>query len=161
MEGNTMIESAEKTKQYKFGMSRFGNVPAMRVAVPIGIALGCVACLLQVYFLYSDSANAWSKAFLLAVFETPFFVLLAFICVVDRTTIPGAIPNPEITVENTWYNKAALDAFHTVLAGGGMALFALSFFRSVPSAVTSTLLVVLAIMILSFMISYAISKYRR
>ncbi|MCI1219677.1 MAG: hypothetical protein LKF99_03980 [Bifidobacterium sp.] len=147
-------------KQYKYGRTEPGGIPAMRIAVLIGLP---VAVLVGIGVrMFSGNAYGHIDNVLVGVIIgaclAPFTILLAWVLCVDRTTIPGAISNAENSIEGAWYSHAATDAFHVVIAGAGLGAAVASLW--LPSAVSWTLIAVFAVATAAFAASYYIRKYR-
>lgn len=65
----------------------------------------------------------------------PVGTMLGWALVVDRGALTGAVARPEEFVESSWYDKAALGAFHDLLIMIGLLVMALSIvpmWRDVP-----------------------------
>lgn len=71
----------------------------------------------------------------------------------DRSTLRGATPNPEESIESQWYTRAASTAFTLCIAivGIGAAVFALMDWTLDPSLL---LIGVFTVMVLCFTVSY-------
>lgn len=100
--------------------------------------------------------NAWLRALLIGACVAPASIALVWMVVVDRSTIPGALPHPEHSVECTWYDQAAKDSFHFLLAGTGLGAALTSFW--LPPMVSWTLIAVFAFAALVFAVSYLVRR---
>lgn len=145
-------------KPCRFGRIKPKGIPALRLAAPIGlVAAAIIGIALQATPIFTHSTmNAWLRALLIGVCVTPASIALVWAVVVDRSTVPGAIPNPEHSVEFTWYDQAAKDSFHLLLAGTGLGAALTSFW--LPPMVSWTLIAVFAFAALAFAVSYLIHR---
>lgn len=152
-----MCEKSAK-KPYRFGRIKPGGPPALRLAISAGLVIATViGIVLQSAPIFPhNTMNAWLRALLVGVCVTPASIALVWAVVVDRSTVPGAIPNPEYSVEFTWYDQAAKDSFHLLLAGTGLGAALTSFW--LPPMVSWTLIAVFAFAALAFAVSYLIHR---
>lgn len=150
----------EKTtqKQYRFGRIKPNGTPALRLAVPIGLALaiGTGAALWLAFPHLHDGVHTWVGITVACVCLAPVMIALSWTLLVDRSTIPGAIAHPEHNVETSWYDRAAKDSFHLLLAGTGIGA-AIASLCSSPT-VSWTLAAVFIFTAVMFGISYLIHK---
>lgn len=151
-------QSAEK--QYKYGRTKSGGIPAMRIAVPIGltVAIAIGTAIRMISGPVQGPINDWLVGIAIGVGLAPSSILLVWALCVDRTTIPGATPNPENSIESAWYSQSATDAFHATIIGSslGSAITALW----LPPLVSWTLIAVSVVAAATFAVSYLIRKHR-
>ena len=149
------------TQLYRFGRTKPGGIPAMRLAIPIGLPLAVIFGI--VIQMASGNRhgpyNPWLRGTAIGICVAPIVIALIWVLCVDRSTIPDAPANPENSIEKTWYGLAAQDAFHAVLIGTGIGSTLSSFW--LPSMVTWTLVAVWFCTALAFTISYLIRKSRQ
>ncbi|MEF2737957.1 MAG: hypothetical protein U0N15_12260 [Bifidobacterium choerinum] len=150
----------EKTtqKQYRFGRIKPNGMPALRLAAPIGLAVA-IGMGVALWFAFPhphDSARAWVGITVACTCLAPVMIALSWTLLVDRSTIPGAIAHPGHNVETSWYDQAAKDSFHLLLAGTGIGA-AIASFCSSPT-VSRTLAAVFVFTAVVFGISYLIHK---
>lgn len=142
----------------RFGLTGPGGVPALRIAVPLGLAIATVLGAAGVILLKPSVAHQWAAGVILGACVAPSAIALAWVLVVDRTTLPGAVRHPESSVEGAWYSEAATSSFHVVLVvcglGSALALIWL------PSAVSWTLMGVFLVAALAWGVSYALIARR-
>ncbi|RYQ45747.1 hypothetical protein PG2000B_0013 [Bifidobacterium pseudolongum subsp. globosum] len=152
-----MCEKSAK-KPYRFGSIKPGGPPALRLAIPAGLVIATViGIVLQSAPVFPhNTMNAWLRALLIGVCVAPAAITLVWTVVVDRSTIPGALPHPEHSVECTWYDQAAKDSFHLLLAGTGLGAALTSVW--LPPMVSWTLIAVFAFAALAFAVSYLIRR---
>lgn len=152
-----MYKKPEK-KPCGFGRIKPGGIPALWLAIPIGlVAAAVIGIALQAAPVFPhNTMNAWLRALLIGVCVAPAAITLVWTVVVDRSTIPGALPHPEHSVECTWYDQAAKDSFHLLLAGTGLGAALTSFW--LPPMVSWTLIAVFAFAALVFAVSYLVLK---
>lgn len=152
-----MCEKSAK-KPCRFGRIKPGGTPALWLAIPVGlVAAAAIGIALQSAPIFPhNTMNAWLRALLIGVCVAPASIALVWAAVVDRSTVPGAIPNPEYSAEFTWYDQAAKDSFHLLLAGTGLGAALTSFW--LPPMVSWTLIAVFAFAALAFAVSYLIHR---
>lgn len=128
-------------------------MPALRIAVPLGLAISAILGAAGVILLKPSVPHQWVAGVILGACVAPSIIALLWVLLVDRTTLPGAVRHPESGVEGAWYSEAATSSFHVVLVmcGLGSAL-ALSW---PPSAVSWTLMDVVLVAALAWGVSYA------
>lgn len=154
-----MYKKLEK-KPYRFGRIKPGGTPALRLAIPAGLVVAAAIgiALRSAPIVPHNTMNAWLRALLIGVCVAPTAIALAWTVLVDRSTLPGALPHPEHSVESTWYDQAAKDGFHLLLAGTGLGAAVTSLL--LPPMVSWTLIAVFAFASLAFAVSYLIRKER-
>ena len=103
-----MAEKGEPLLGYsKFGS---GRTPAWRPAALGAIVLAAIFGAIAAYFRFEY--GVWWQAFIIFWIVTfPAWFGIAWVVVVDRLTLPGAVPNPERSVENQWWDRAAANSF--------------------------------------------------
>lgn len=145
-------------KPCRFGRIRPGGTPALRLAIPVGLVVATVIgiALQATPIFVHNTMNAWFRALLIGACTAPAAIALAWVALVDRSTLPGALPHPEHSVEFTWYDQAAKDSFHLLLAGTGLGAALTSFW--LPPMVSWTLIAVFAFAALAFAVSYLIHR---
>jgi hypothetical protein len=143
----------------KWGRVRFGGgrLNALAFAAAVGLPLAVLAAL-----------GAWGlgaidhPAIGLPVFSvmlTAPATALVYALVVDRATMSGAPKNPEESVENAWYDRAAQKAFHDVVLVVGLTLFVIAI-ADIEFDAMWALVGVLAVAAVSFGIRYRIMTRR-
>lgn len=135
-----------------------GGTPALRVAVPVGSAAAIAIGVARVMLGNPDGPLKWVAGVILGVCLAPALVALVWVLLVDRRTIPGAVPNPQASVESAWYDRAATDSFHVVLAVSGLGAGAASLLSA--TVVSWTLIAMFVVAAAAFWISYAIRRTR-
>lgn len=95
----------------------------------------------------------------MAASALPVGAALAWLFLVDRTTLRGADTNPKESIEGRWYEKATSGAFHDTLVVVGLGAAILSFGGYVisPAAVGAALFVLMGC---AAAIRYQIQKRR-
>ena len=113
--------SPEKAPQSRFGRSKFGGSPAALIAG--SIVSGLVIAFAAAVALWAIVRPEGSTALYLGVFTLclyPVITAVSWGILVDRDTIVGATPNPEESIESTWYDNAAQTTFHIILFAIGI-----------------------------------------
>lgn len=146
----------KKARQYQWGRSRIRAIPTMRFAVPVGIALSLSFGVTQSMLTNPDGPTKWLAGLVIGTCLSPCVIALVAALIVDRSTIPGAARNPEASVENAWYNKAAVTAFHVTLGVCGVGTFVTTWLRLQTASLT--LAGVLVLLGASFGIAYLVQK---
>ena len=101
--------------------SRLGGGTRRLIGVSLGTgvlltgALGLTAWGLSQAGPDPDLQRAWLVSLLAAAFCYPGASMLAWVLLVDRESVRGAVKNTEDTVEGHWYEKATSGAFHDLL----------------------------------------------
>ena len=78
---------------------------------------------------------------------------------VDRDTIVGATPNPEESIESTWYDNAAQSTFHIILVIVGVLGMA-SVFTDVKLSLGTFAIASYVVIMAAFAGSYFFNKRR-
>lgn len=143
--------------QTTWGRSRFGGSQSALLAT--SILGGALLSQLLAWGVVALVANDF-KWWLVPVASLPFVPILAatlWVILVDRSTIKGAARNPEVSVENHWYSKAAETTFHLMIAvmGLGAAAFALFNWEISPSLL---LAMTTFLAMLTFQVTYQVYK---
>lgn len=142
-----------------WGSSRFGGGQATLLAVSIvgGAALSLLVGWGIVSFRQADLPG-WA----LPLVSLPLWPVASaglWVLLVDRSTLKGALRNPEASVESHWYAKAAENTFHSMIAIMGLGAAAFSIFDwDAPVSWVLTATTVLAM--LTFLVSYQVYKRR-
>ncbi|MCD2111482.1 MULTISPECIES: hypothetical protein [Rhodococcus] len=145
------------------GRSKWGKV---RVgsrwigAVPPAIALGILAtavlgAVVAALGLVPDYPVAAGVAVALAT--APSLSALAWVLLVDRSTLEGAADRPEDSVEASWYEKAASGAFTDILLVTGLGCTALAF-APIEVEGLHALMAVILVAFASFGVRYAVQR---
>lgn len=144
---------------HRFGLTNFGATrrPALPLAFPLGV-IGALALGALAAFVLDNHLSLWANLAIYTLCLTPVTTMLAWITIVDRATIPGAVKNPEHSVESTWSLQASSIAFYTLMTLVSLALFITTIAGYVTAS--NTLLAVLITMAVCYGISYLIVKNR-
>ncbi|RAV34728.1 hypothetical protein [Corynebacterium heidelbergense] len=143
---------------YRYGLVRgTRNVPALPAALPLGLLVSAVLACVNLA-VTSDGSSPWLSTLVWGMAVTPAATALAWVALVDRGSLPGAVAKPEEAVESTWYASAASDAFHILLAATGLGAYMAMFWHRPTIALT--LSAVFGAAALTFGISYTVRKAR-
>ena len=142
----------------RWGRVRFGSrrMPAMAVAVPTGFVVaalfGAAGAILRpeapLLFGVILGLCLWGPS-----------LALVWALVVDRSTLRGAVRDPEESVASSWYERAAGGAFQDTLTAAGLALAVVAIWRLEFTATLALLGVVLFAMG-SFAVRYVLCARR-
>lgn len=148
-------------RTHKYGYAKYLRIPAMRIALPIGISLALAVGIVRVTVINPDGQYEWVGGLILATFLSMPSIGLAWVAVVDKRTLPGAVPNADDSVEASWYIRSARDAFHATLVCCGLGLFVISVaLPNVADEVQWTLVALLLVSGIAFALSYLIRRYK-
>ncbi|WBL19328.1 hypothetical protein [Citricoccus sp. NR2] len=153
------MSHTDTSTRHLFGLSRFGGGPATLILTSLLAGL-VTSMLIAVVAVWLDPAGTRSPLLLFTV------VTLAtlgpasvgwWVALVDRSTLRGATPRPEESVEGLWLQRSLAAAFGICFAvvGLGSGVIAVAHW-SVPSDVL--LLSVCALMMLSAAGSYLVIR---
>ena len=144
----------------RFGRSKFGGSPAALIAGSIvaGLAAAFAAALiLRAIVRPEESTGLYLGVFALCLF--PVASAGAWVFMVDRDTIVGATPNPEESIESTWYDNAAQSTFHIILVIVGV-LGVASVFTDVKLSLGTFAIASYVVIMAAFAGSYFFNKRR-
>lgn len=136
-----------------------GRVPAMAVAIPAGLilAVGVGALTLLTKVTQGDQALVIAGVFALVMSWG--FIGLIWILVVDRSTLRGAINNPDESIESRWLDAAMAGALRDTIMLTGLTLAALAI-TGFDLDVTWALIGVIWIAFFSTVVRYLMAKKR-
>lgn len=144
----------------RFGRSKFGGSPAALIAGSIvaGLAAAFAAALiLWAIVRPEESTGLYLGVFTLCLF--PVAAAASWAALVDRDTIVGATPNPEESIESTWYDNAAQSTFHIILVIVGVLGMA-SVFTDVKLSLGTFAIASYVVIMAAFAGSYFFNKRR-
>lgn len=146
-------------RQPTWGKLRFGKQPnrsALPWAICTGLILSTILGLTAAN--WGHHATYWSNFSAFFAGVLPFAIAAAWLLLVDRTTIKGAVANPEHSIEHTWLAQASSISFFITIAVTGLAsaIFTLFF----DSFVGAALMVVAIAMLAVFAGSYLVIKHK-
>ena len=144
----------------RFGHSKFGGSPAALIAGSIVAGLAAVfaaALILWAIVRPEESTGLYLGVFTLCLF--PVASAGAWVFMVDRDTIVGATPNPEESIESTWYDNAAQSTFHIILVIVGV-LGVASVFTDVKLSLGTFAIASYVVIMAAFAGSYFFNKRR-
>lgn len=169
MDRSTGAQSSQSTEIHRhssfWGRSaRLGGGSGRLIAVSLSLGLASAFALAAGATALGRAASsempeAWTWLFPVIFFclAAPVACMAAWALLVDRSTVRGATSNPEDSIENRWYDRAAQATFHVVLpvVGVGAGLASITRWQ----ADTGLLLMAIAVlMILVFAGSYLWAK---
>ena len=144
----------------RFGHSKFGGSPAAMIAG--SIVAGLAAAFAAALILWAIVRPEESTGLYLGVFTLCLFPVAsagAWVFMVDRDTIVGATPNPEESIESTWYDNAAQSTFHIILVIVGV-LGVASVFTDVKLSLGTFAIASYVVIMAAFAGSYFFNKRR-
>lgn len=144
----------------RFGRSKFGGSPAALIAG--SIVAGLAAAFAAALILWAIVRPEESTGLYLGVFTLCLFPVAsagAWVFMVDRDTIVGATPNPEESIESTWYDNAAQSTFHIILVIVGVLGMA-SVFTDVKLSLGTFAIASYVVIMAAFAGSYFFNKRR-
>lgn len=125
-----MNTSAQVEPRSRWGRSRFGGSGGTLIAVSLGLGailasgIGWLSMVLE-----SGHQNPWLIFWAGAIVSLPASAGLAWVLLVDRSTLAGAPADPDASVEARWYEKAAVGAFHVLIASLGLGAAVVTFLK--------------------------------
>ncbi|MBF4995298.1 hypothetical protein ITX31_14415 [Arthrobacter gandavensis] len=125
--------SIENTRS-KWGRGRFGGSTSHLMAASLTVGVLVSAALGWLFMVLRNGDRPLLAFGIMAVFTLPIAAVLAWVVLVDRSTVAGALDKPEDSVESVWYDKAASGAFTDILLVGGLGCAALTFLGTEATA---------------------------
>ncbi len=114
----------------RWGRIRFagGRIPAMSVAIPAGLMLATGVGALTLWTGIARGEQAFLIAGVFALVTSGAFTGLVWALIVDRSSLRGALDQPDDSVESTWLDTAVAGAFRDtiLLTGLGLATLAIT-----------------------------------
>ena len=107
----------------RFGRPKFGGSQAklITLSVAAGAALAAAAGAIVAAFIHDDSP--WLAFAVYSLCLLPVAISASWLFMVDRSTIRGATPDPENSIESHWYSQASENTLHAMLFGiGGLGI---------------------------------------
>lgn len=146
----------------KWGRTRFGtgHIPAMAIAIPLGIIIGATGGLLSVLADVTGPHPLIGFLVFTACLTLP-GIALVFAIVVDRNTLQGATDRPDDSIESGWYDKATSRSFTDIIGALGVTSVVLAF---IPQDFLVDLKLVLPAVVVfcfaSFSIRYLVLRWK-
>lgn len=135
-----------------------GGKPALPIAGVVGSILALVTALLAGFFWGESNGMNWTVVIVFLVVMAVPFSAVVWVLIVDRTSIRGAIRNPENSIESQWGATAAEASFATTIAGSGVGAGIATILDA--DVVAITLMGVFAVSTLAYVVGYLIAKGR-
>lgn len=123
-----MNSAQARQPRSRWGRSRFGWGGGTLIAASttggavVSSALGWLA-----RTFVGGQEQPWLLFTVVAVVTLPISAVGIWALLVDRSTIAGAVEDPDESVESRWYDKAATGAFHVLIVTLGLGLGVFSF----------------------------------
>ncbi|HMS36428.1 MAG TPA: hypothetical protein PKA93_04630 [Arachnia sp.] len=131
-------------QQTRWGRSRFfGGGGIALVAVSVGIGAALSSGIGGLFAAFGNPTKPLLAFAVVAIVTLPVSTALAWVLLVDRATITGATRNPDESIENVWFERAALGAFGDlmIVLGLGSAAFAVFDLGIAPALLLAALFV--------------------
>lgn len=119
-------------RQTRWGRSRvLGGGTGRLIAVSLVLGAALASAVGGIYIAVGHPSRPWVALAIFVVVMLPVSTALAWVVLVDRSTITGASKNAEKNVENNWFERAAMGAFGDLmlvigLGTGVVAIFDLA-----------------------------------
>lgn len=112
----------------RWGRTKFaeGRLPALTVAIPAGLALSVGVGALTLLTRAARGDHALVVAGVFALVMSWGFIGLIWALVVDRSTLRGALDDPDESVESKWLNAAMAGALRDTIVLTGLTLATLA-----------------------------------
>ena len=107
----------------RFGRPKFGGTQTklITLSVAAGAAIAATAGAIMAAFIHDDSP--WLAFAVYSLCLLPVATAVSWGFMVDRSTIRGATPDPENSIESHWYSQASENTLHAMLFGiGGLGV---------------------------------------
>ena len=107
----------------RFGRPKFDGTQTklLTLSVASGAGLAAAAGAIVAAFVHDDSPVLAFTVYALCLFPVATAASWGFM--VDRSTIRGATPDPENSIESHWYSQASENTLHAMLFGiGGLGV---------------------------------------
>lgn len=141
----------------RFGRPRFGGGSAALVIASVIVGAAIASGLGALFAWLGDVGSGELRFSVVAIATLPVAAALAWVVLVDRTSLPESTERPEDSVEAAWLDRAAqgafLDVFVTV--GVGAAAFSITGLQ-VESGML--LLALSVLMVADFAVRYLLAK---
>lgn len=124
----------------RFGRPKFGGsqTKLITLSVATGASLAAAVGALVAVFVHDDSP--WLAFAVYSLCLLPVATAASWGFMVDRSTIRGATPDPENSIEAHWYSQASENTLHAMLFGiGGLGVVS-SFWEFQVSGTTLTII---------------------
>ena len=106
-----------------FGRPKFGGSQTKLITLSLaaGAAIAAAAGAIMAAFIHNDSP--WLAFAVYSLCLLPVAISASWLFMVDRSTIRGATPDPENSIESHWYSQASENTLHAMLYGiGGLGV---------------------------------------
>ena len=107
----------------RFGRPKFGGTQTklITLSVAAGAAIAAAAGAIVAAFVHDNSPLLAFTVYALCLL--PVAISASWLFMVDRSTIRGATPDPENSIESHWYSQASENTLHAMLYGiGGLGV---------------------------------------
>ncbi|WP_065422230.1 hypothetical protein [uncultured Corynebacterium sp.] len=107
----------------RFGRPKFGGTQTklITLSVAAGVGLAAAAGAIVAAFVHDNSPLLAFTVYALCLL--PVATTASWLFMVDRSTIRGATPDPENSIESHWYSQASENTLHVMLFGiGGLGV---------------------------------------
>ena len=141
----------------RFGRPKFGGTQTKLIVLSVaaGLLLATIAGAAVAAFVHQDAP--WLAFAVYALCLLPVATIASWALMVDRSTIDGATPDPENSIESHWYSQASENTLHAMLFAIGVLGVVSSFWEFHVSG--SLLTIILGVFVTgTFGISYAAHK---
>ncbi|MCZ9306469.1 hypothetical protein L8V01_03085 [Corynebacterium sp. c8Ua_181] len=103
----------------RFGRPKFGGTQTklITLSVAAGADIAAAAGALMAAFVHDDSP--WLAFAVYSLCLLPVAISASWLFMVDRSTIRGATPDPENSIEAHWYSQASENTLHAILIATG------------------------------------------
>ena len=103
----------------RFGRPKFGGTQTklITLSVAASAAFAVAAGALMAAFVHDDSPRLAFAVYSLCLL--PVAISASWLFMVDRSTIRGATPDPENSIESHWYSQASENTLHAILIAIG------------------------------------------
>lgn len=150
--------TVRRTRTSRLGRTRRGS---STLPWALGGGVAGVLAMAVIVIALNGPARGWPYAVVMApaVFGAAFAA--AWVLVVDRASVRGAVEDPESSAEAGWYDAAALGSFHDLIIVMGLGLAALVIVPGAVSIPAHTVLLILLLAVgIDILVPYQVLKRR-
>ena len=107
----------------RFGSPKFGGTQTKLITLSIAAGVGLAAAVGAIVATFVHDDSPWLAFAVYSLCMLPVATAASWAFMVDRSTIRGATPDPENSIESHWYSQASENTLHAMLFGiGGLGI---------------------------------------
>lgn len=107
----------------RFGRPKFGGTQTKLITLSIAAGVGLAAAVGAIVATFVHDDSPWLAFAVYSLCMLPVATAASWAFMVDRSTIRGATPDPENSIESHWYSQASENTLRAMLFGiGGLGI---------------------------------------